>query len=58
MVTELFALMAIFATAMHGPDIEVGWVDWFYSDYDLDGDVDLRDWAYFQNDTDRYGDTP
>jgi hypothetical protein len=30
------------------------WDCWFYTDYENDGDTDLSDWAYFQNDTGRF----
>jgi len=30
------------------------WECWFHTDYHDDGDTDLRDWSYFQNDTKRF----
>lgn len=49
-----FAAMTM-SECMSGPDVEVDFHCWFYCDYTVDDHiVDLRDWAYFQNDAARY----
>lgn len=59
LVGTLYWTAHLMTTCMSGPGVSMGWTCWHYCDYeqdgtDQDGDVDLRDWAYFQNDTLRW----